>query len=662
LPDPPRSSRSAEPCPTAGDGAGTTELVLGVIGHVDHGKTALVHALTGRWTDRLPEEKERGISIALGFAHVSTRAGAEIDLIDMPGHERFVRTMISGATGTHAVLLVVAANEGIQPQTVEHIEIAGLLGIPRAIVAITKTDLVAPAEAARVAAATLDLLARSGIRASPPVMTSARTGHGLDALRDTLEALVLHQPRRLRGPVYLPVDRAFGIVGHGPVVTGTLRGGTIAAEEPLELLPLGRTVRVRAVQVRGASVAAADPGRRVALNLRDIDIAMLHRGMVLASPDTLAPSTWLSISVRALESAPALKNGARLRALMGTTERDVRLRLLDHDALEPGQTGFAQLHCPDPVFVPAREHVILRTSRTVAGGRILETEARRMRRNAPAVLERLDDLLTLDPAAMIAAEVARSAASGIALTRLARLAALTPSTVRDMLAGRPVVVTRTGVVVEEARVERLRAEIPALLADHEAGLSGPELLTALAAGAPVLDEALRTLIAEAVVARSGGRLVVPRPDVERRRARRAAELAAEIAGMLRSAGLTPPRPAEIVTDVERRRAVDRLVREGVVIRAVDRAKGREILFHRDAVAQAKRRLEPLLADGPGLPVTEIGAALGISRKYSMPLLDHLDTTRFTRRIDDRRVLHAPSGRPSQEHPRPDAPQPPEVGP
>jgi selenocysteine-specific elongation factor len=615
-------------------------VVIGVIGHVDHGKTALVQALSGHDTDRLPEEKERGISIALGFAHFATGAGTEIDLIDMPGHERFVRTMISGATGIDAVLLVVAANEGIQPQTVEHVEIAGLLGIGRAIVAISKTDLASPEAASRAAGDALDLLARSGIRGSGPVMTSARNGEGVDDLKKALAAPVLDGPRPAGGPVYLPLDRAFGVVGHGPVVTGTLRGGTISAEDSLELLPLGRSVRVRAVQVRGTPVAAAEPGQRVALNLRDVDMATLRRGMVLASPGTLASSTWVSIAVRALESAPGLRNGARLRALMGTTERDVRIRLLDRDVLEPGQSGFAQLHCLEPVFVPAREHVILRTSRTVAGGRILEAETRRMRRNAAAVLRRAEDLLTLGTGAMIEAEVARSAGSGATLTSLARLAALSTSTVRDMLAGRPVVVTRSGVVVQAAQVERLLAEIPPLLADHEAGLSVEAVGAALRASAPAVEEALRGMVARGVVARRGGRFVVPRPDMERRRARREAQLADEIAEMLRADGLTPLRPSEIVTDLERKRAVDRLLREGVVIRAVDRAKGREILFHRDAVEGARRRLEPLLADdGPGLLVAEIGAALGISRKYSMPLLDHLDAIRFTRRVDDRRVLH-----------------------
>ena len=259
--------------------------MLGVIGHVDHGKTALVRALTGEDTDRLAEERQRGISIALGFAHLKVGPDTDIDLIDMPGHERFVRTMISGATGLDAVLLVVAANEGIKPQTVEHVDIAGLLGLRRAVIAVSKTDLVAPEKAGRVAEDAVRLLARSGLEPLPPVMTSALRENGMEELRRTLQALAANEPARAAdGLAFLPIDRAFSMAGHGPVVTGTLRGAAITAGDTLELLPSRRTVRVRAVQVHGVRVATATPGQRVALNLRDIEIAELERGMALCAP------------------------------------------------------------------------------------------------------------------------------------------------------------------------------------------------------------------------------------------------------------------------------------------------------------------------------------------------------------------------------------------
>ena len=619
-----------------------TPLVLGVIGHVDHGKTALVRALTGEDTDRLAEEKQRGISIALGFAHLTVAPDTDIDLIDLPGHERFVRTMISGATGIDAVLLVVAANEGIKPQTVEHVDIAGLLGLRRAVVAISKTDLVTPEQARRVAGDALRLLARSGLEPLPPVMTSALQEDGIEDLRQALTALAANQrPRAADGSIFLPIDRAFSIAGHGPVVTGTLRGASVTAGDMLELLPLRRTVRVRAVQVHGATVATALPGQRVALNLRDVEISELQRGMVLAAPDSFAPSDWLTISIRAVAGSSPLKNGMRLRAMLGTGEFDARLRLLDRDVLEAGESGFAQLHCKEPVALPASEHVVLRLAsppQTVAGGKVLEPETRRQRRNDPRLLQRLEDLRTLPPEKMIAAEVYRDGLTGTTLRHLSRLSALATPRIVELLKTLPVVITRSGVVVRKADMANLLSRIPSLLAPQATGLSHAKLLSALpGTGVAVLDEALGQLQARGVIIERGKQLLLPRPDEDRARARNEAELAAQIAETLQRAGLTPPNPGEIVTDPQSKRAVDRLLRERVIVRAVDRAKGKEILFHHDAIEDAQRRLAPLLERAPGLLVTEIAAALGISRKYCMPLLDHLDTIRFTLRMNERRI-------------------------
>jgi selenocysteine-specific elongation factor len=624
-------------------------LVVGVIGHVDHGKTALVRALTGRDTDRLPEEKERGISIALGFAHFEDESGVDIDLIDMPGHERFVRTMISGATGIDAVLLVVAANEGVQPQTVEHVEIAGLLGLKRAVVAITKADLVAPEEGRRVAGQAMQLLARVGLECSTPILTSAVREDGIAELRQALVTLAGHQqPRPPDGLTFLPIDRAFIIPGHGLVVTGTLRGAAVSTGDMLDLLPVRRRVRVRTVQVHGERVATAMPGQRVALNLRNVEVAQLSRGMVLAVPETLIPSQWITLSIRSIEGAPFLRNGMKLRALLGTAEVDARLRLLDRDTLEPGSAGFAQLRFDEPVTVPAREHVILRLAspaQTVAGGQILEAVTQRQRRNAPRMLKHLEELRSLPLAELLAAEVRRAGGTGVAVGQLSRLTALAPTRVAELLKPHPFLMLPSGLVLLKSEMEQLLARIPALLATQGEGLPADRLPSALpGAGAAALDEAVSQLLARKVIRKRGSQLAIPQPDADRARTANEAEIASRIAETLRSSGLTPPLPAEIATDAASRRAVDRLLREGVIVRCVDRAKGKELLFHRDALDEARRRLTPLLADGAGLLVTEIAAALGISRKFTMPLLDHLDTSRFTRREGDRRSLWTAAAR------------------
>jgi selenocysteine-specific elongation factor len=617
-----------------------TSLVIGVIGHVDHGKTALVRALTGEETDRLPEEKTRGISIALGFARLKTDA-AEIDLIDMPGHERFIRTMIAGATGMDAVLLVLAANEGIKPQTIEHIDIASLLGLRRAIIAISKTDLVPPAQAQQVAAEAANLLTSTGFDPFPPVYTSALREEGIGELRQALGILAAnHTPRSTNGLAFLPIDRAFSIAGHGPVVTGTLRGAPLNTGGTLELFPARQMVRVRAVQIHGLRADSAAPGQRVALNLRDIGIASLHRGMSLAAPSTLTPSDWLTISLRAVAGAPSLKNGMRLRALLGTDEFDARLRLLGRDVLEPGESGFAQLHCAAVAF-PAREHLILRLAspaQTVAGGRILEPVTRRQRRHSPPLLQRLAALSQAAPEALVLAEIEAQASAGTTLSRLSQLSALSPACITALLQSHPILLTPAGLAVRQADVDALAARIPALLAPHADGLSHARLLACLpGTGAQVLDEAIAILLARNAIARRGTQFILPRPEADQARAQDEASLAARIAAQLHAAGLAPPDPKTIITSLAASRATDRLLREGTIIRAVDRAKDKEILFHQEAVEHAIRRLAPLLEQPPGLLATDVGAALGISRKYSMPLLDHLDSIRFTRRINDRRI-------------------------
>ena len=273
-----------------------------MIGHVDHGKTALVRALTGTETDRLAEERRRGISIVLGFAYLEVPGRGVLDLVDVPGHERFVRAMVAGATGIGAVLLVVAANEGARPQTLEHLAIARLLGVRRGVVAVTKADLVSPEEAEAAATAAGRLAAEvGGLSGARVVLTSAVTGRGVGELRAALADLLASTPEpEDEGFFHLPVDRAFAVAGFGAVVTGTLRRGTIAAGDEVELLPAGLRARVRGLQVHGLPVERAGPGRRVAVNLRGLKAADLSPGWSLATPGMVARARWLDVELRLL--------------------------------------------------------------------------------------------------------------------------------------------------------------------------------------------------------------------------------------------------------------------------------------------------------------------------------------------------------------------------
>jgi selenocysteine-specific elongation factor len=617
-------------------------LTLGVIGHVDHGKTALVRALTGMETDRLAEERRRGISIALGFAHCIVD-DVELDVIDMPGHEQFVRTMIAGATGIGAVLLVVAANEGVMPQTEEHVAIAGLLGIRRAVIAVSKSDLADPSPAAAAAAS---LVARAGLAAAPPVAVSARTGEGLPALRALLASCADDVPApEDRGFCWLPIDRAFSLAGHGTVVTGTLRRGPIAATSELVLLPGGEPVRVRGVQVHGARVTAASPGQRVAVNLRGVEPADVPRGTALATPGVLSPSAWLSVSISVLPDAPRpLRTGETLRLLFGTWEGDARLRLLDRDAAAPGAQCIAQLACATPVAVSGRERFVLRAAspaRTLGGGVVLDPMAARMKRHAAAAIASLDLLSRETDAAAVARTLAEAGSAGCALDRLAALLGLSAARAAALLPGAGAVLADGRVAVTLAALDALTATLRAHLARPEAGAETPAALRAAmdATADPLVVQAALARLAEEGAALLEGGLVRPhRPERERARADHDAALAQRIAEALRGGGLAPPDPPALTgADPRARAALDRLIRAGLVVRTVDRVQKREVLFHRDAVRAAQERLAPLLA-GEGLLAREAGAALGVSRKYSIPLLEHFDAIRFTRRVGDRRVL------------------------
>ncbi|WP_354440800.1 selenocysteine-specific translation elongation factor [Methylobacterium sp. 1973] len=624
-------------------------LLVGVIGHVDHGKTALVRALTGVETDRLKEERARGVSIVPGFALLASDRG-EIDLVDLPGHERFVRAMISGATGMRAVLLAVDAHEGIKPQTVEHLEIARLIGVRRGVLALTKADLATPETVAARAAEIAAAAARAGIAAGPVIATSTVTGAGLPELSAALSGLLDEtEPGRDDGFPYLPVDRVFSRPGFGTVVTGTLRRGPLAVGDTVEIAPGGRTAVVRGLQIHGRAVERAQPGRRTAVALRGIDLDEVARGQALSPPGLLAPSAWLDVAITAAAGADALAGGSACRLLFGTTEVEARLRLLDRDALEPGASTQAQLHLGEPVAVPAREPFVLRLdspSVTVAGGRILDPASRRRRRHDPRVMADLAALAAGHAGEAITVRLGQLGAAGAPLTELARIAGIAPERARQILseAGARAIGDR---YIGAAAFAALRSGTLAALAHHhrdnpmDHGIALERLARALALPETVTGAVLRDLAAAGAVAQAGA--LWRRAEFDP--ARNESEAARRLEQVFRRAGLSPPDEAEAIgRDVRRREALTYLVGAGTVIRAVDRVQRRAVLFHREAVATAKTRLVEAFPEAGtpdmGFLAREAGATLGISRKFSIPLLEHLDATGFTRRAGDRRVIVA----------------------
>ncbi|WP_343894789.1 GTP-binding protein, partial [Craurococcus roseus] len=364
---------------------GRRHALIGVLGHVDHGKTALVRALTGTDTDRLPEEKARGISIALGFARLEAPCGAEVELVDAPGHERFVRAMVAGATAVDSALLVVDAREGARAQTAEHAEVAALLGVCRGVVAVARRDLADAEQALAAAEGARALLARLGLGADWPVVeTSAATGEGVAELAAALGGLAREETPGEGGEAWLPLDRAFALAGAGVVATGALRRGRLSVGDSVEVLPRGLRASVRGIHSHGRALERVGPGRRVAVALRGVERRDVAPGDALAAPGLgLAASALLDARVAVLASAPrALARGEPLRLLIGTREVGARLRPLGRDRVEPGEEAVAQLALDAPVAVPARERFVLRLPSPPAregGGEVLDPSPLRRR-------------------------------------------------------------------------------------------------------------------------------------------------------------------------------------------------------------------------------------------------------------------------------------------
>ncbi len=629
-------------------------LTAGVLGHVDHGKTALVKALTGTDTDRLKEEKERGISIVLGFAELALPSG-RVAFVDVPGHERFVRTMVSGATGIGAVLLAVSACEGVKPQTIEHVEIAGLLGVRRGIVALTQCDRASSDERAETIAKLKSYLSKTVLAGAPIIETSALTGEGLDTLRAALDALVRETGEvEDEGHAYLPVDRVFTMPGAGLVVTGTLRRGGLAEGDQLEIYPRGARATVRQVQSHGERVGRGLPGRRTAVNLRNVDREGIARGDALAHPGTLRMARYLDVEMTLLASAgQPLRDRERLRVLFGTTEVLGRIHALDRSEIEPGETHFGRIHLEQPAAVLVRERFIVRSyspMRTIGGGRLLGTHDRRPGRGGADALRILETLARgeIEGVLRLRCELAEPAPLDLQAFEIHERFA--PERVRHTASQLGLVSVGGGVVRREAIDAAGRAAIDALDEVRRqdsiaAGLSLDEILgrSGGAAHPAVLACALEGLIASGVVARADAKFRLAGRGGQEAMSDRDQLLCNEIEAAFRAAALGPPSLPEVIRqDDHRFRIYKHLVSTGAIValHAANKPRTFEntIAFHREAIEQARRDLANRFGEAGRFETADAKTLLGISRKYLIPLLEHLDAQGFTRRAAEARVL------------------------
>ncbi len=624
----------------------TPRLVLGTAGHIDHGKTSLVRALTGVDCDRLPEEKARGITIELGFAPLELPSGARLSVVDVPGHEKLVRTMVAGAAGIDLVLLVVAADEGLMPQTREHLAICELLRIERGVVALTKIDAVEPelAELARLEVE--EEIAKTSLRGAPVIGVSSVTGEGLPGLVAVLDSLAgSAPPRTLRdGPAWLPVDRVFTMKGFGTVVTGTLRGATLDEGQSVEVLPDGSgavlEARVRGLQVHGEAVRQAPPGARCAVNLQGVELAAVPRGSVVATPGRLEPRPRAGVELTLLPGAAPLRSGTVRTLHVGTCERAARVLLLDRARLEPGETALCELRFTTPVVAVEGDRFILRGYRrldaggwTVGGGRFVDVALPRGRRTRPQRFGELARLASDDRVAALAARLRRAGARGMLCAELLR-------EVRS-LDGLEGVRAGERLVHAEPFAELVSHLIAAVDAHHrerpqDAWVGGAALASRLPRDLP--DEVVRSAIDAA--ARDGA--LEAGPSGARRAAHRsrAADpvLTEKLLTRLSAEGLAPtaldPLAAELGVEVRAlQTAAEHLTREGRLARV---ATG--FYFERAALDALRERVVAWLREHREIDPAAYKVLTGVTRKHTVPLMEYFDAEKLTLRRGNVRLL------------------------
>jgi selenocysteine-specific elongation factor len=623
-------------------------VIVGTAGHIDHGKTALVRALTGIDTDRLPEEKRRGITIDLGFASMEVHAPdgsvLRLSFIDVPGHARFVRNMLAGTGGIDAALLVISAEEGVKPQTEEHLAICALLGIERGITVLTKADTASEERLRNVTSSVREFLSGTFLAGAPLVAVSAHSGTGIAELRRELGQLAASIPARSPDTfIRLPIDRAFVMKGFGTVVTGTLIGGAVRGGDELALEPGGRTVKVRGVQVHGHSEEGARVGSRVALNLARIETAELARGDTLVAPETVRAVDTVDAEVTVLASAPPLKHRARVHFHAFASECVATATLYGADRVEPGETKLARLRLTRPIVLLPGDRFVLRQGSpimTIGGGRVLDAHPLAQTRKAKTA-EWLEQLRSASREERARLRIARRGMAGMATRDLSietgvietELGALLEKWIRE---GRVHAIGGRRLLAQEP-LEAARGAILRLLRMRGSGSSGvkrSELKEQARLDSNIFDHALR-LMEEDRELRAAGEFVVPfDADAAHAQDRNLLE---RIAEGFRRAGVTPPSPEEVGTRLgispsEMRRLITLLLRDRTLVRLGSDS----LCVDRRALEELATRVRALR--GQRLDVAAFKQLAGVSRKYAIPLLEYLDRERVTAKDGDRRIV------------------------
>ena len=627
-------------------------VVVGTAGHIDHGKTSLVKALTGTDTDRLPEEKARGITIDLGFAFLEEPDGLTVEIVDVPGHERFVRNMLAGVGGIDLALLVIAADEGVMPQTREHLAICSLLRIKTGLIALTKTDLVEPDWLELVKDDVAGLVRGTFLEGAPILTVSAKTGDGLVELRAVLRRLAAEVPTRAADQLpRLPIDRVFTVKGFGTVVTGTLMTGRFSADDRVEIYPRDVQAKIRGLQTHGHAVAEARAGQRTAMNLQGIERAAVTRGDVVGPPGALIASVLVDGTLELLEDAPRpVKSRDRIRFHTGTSEIMARVLLLDRPELSPGEQAFARFRLEAPLVALPGDRFVVRSYSpivTIAGGTLLDIDPPRFKRKAPALIAHLTLLAEGGPEDVVEEHVRQVQTAGTRLAALSGRVPFGPERLTGVLSalqasGRILGVERDWFLHPES-AEHVRSQVLAALAEfHRAnplkpGMSREELRRRAGnTDERIFAHLLGRLDAEGLVRSERDKVRLASHEVQLSPAQQ--RVVDQVETDFLRTGAAPPNPEEAlsragVTGDEEHELFQMLVEGKRLVRIKE-----SLFFHTQALDTIQEKLIALLRERKDIGPADIKDLLGISRKYAIPLLEYFDGRRVTMRVGERRVL------------------------
>lgn len=630
-------------------------LILGTAGHIDHGKTSLVKALTGINTDRLKEEKARGITIELGFAHLQLSDGVEFGVVDVPGHEKFVRAMVAGAAGMDLVMLVIAADEGVMPQTREHLDILRLLGLHNGLVVLTKSDMVAPDWLNLVQEEVREFVAGSFLEDAAIMPVSSKTGAGLEELKSELSQLAKGvTQKKCDGPFRLPVDRVFTVAGFGTVVTGTLLAGEIRVGDELELLPARHRGRVRGIQAHGTRSDTGQAGQRLAVNLHGIDLDQAHRGDLVVPPDTFRTSRRVDVRLEHLASAPRnLRHRTTVRFHSGTSETAAQVILLEKDLVEPGKICYAQLRLESPQLLVSGDPYLIRSTSpavTIGGGIVLDPFPPARRRRSEEALKLLYALDETEHQKTCELIVNQSLLSGVTIDEVllrsgiprrqaeaALQTLLTAGSIVQMLREPRTFLARTAV---EQLKQILLDELIAFMAANQIrdGISREELKTRMPKRsdqrffAPLLAELEKEgkLQSDRDLVRLVG---AARPETEQ-----SSTTGIEIRNLLDKSGMEPPTIKEMS---EKLGCTEKVIREHLSLFLRDGSVSRvssEIFYSSGNLKRIEDQLIAHLKEKGEIIPSEFRDLTGLSRKFMIPLLEYFDSLKLTIRVGDKRIL------------------------